>query len=80
MAIVFFRRVCSSTVMKQFGTKKLGWFWLKMLSAMAQHANWIGDAVRGEVRPEPGRVNVELANLIDAILRFQTEPLTQLEI
>jgi len=77
-AIVFFRRMASSSLKKQFGTKKVSWF--KMVSAIAQHLRWIGDVFRGEIKPEPGRVNVELASLVDAILRFQKEPLTQLEL
>lgn len=77
-AIVFFRRMFSSTLKRQFGTKKVGL--LKMARAIAQHLTWIGDIFRGEIRPEPGRVNVELASLVDEILRFQKEPLTQLEV
>jgi hypothetical protein len=77
-AIVFLRRMFSSTLKKQFGTKKVNWF--KMATAIAQHLRWVGNMFRGEIKPEPGRVNVELANLIDAICRFQKEPLTQLEL
>lgn len=77
-AIVFFRRIFSSTLKKQFGTKKVSWF--KMASAIAQHLRWIGDLFRGEIKPEPGRVNVGFASLIDAICRFQKEPLTQVEL
>lgn len=77
-AIVFFRRIFSGTLKKQFGTKKVGWF--KMTRAIAQHLGWIGDIFRGEIRPEPGRVNVELASIVDAILGFQKEPLTQVEL
>jgi hypothetical protein len=77
-AIVFLRRMFSSTWKKQFGTKKVGLF--KMTSAIGQHFKWIGDLARGHVKPEPGRVNVELAGLVDTILRFQKEPLTQIEL
>jgi hypothetical protein len=77
-AIVFIQRMFSSTLKKQFGTKKVGLF--KMYRAISQHLRWIGDLFRGEIRPEPGRVNVELASLTDEILRFQKEPLTQIEL
>jgi hypothetical protein len=77
-AIVFLRRMFSSTLKRQFGTKKVTWF--KVGKAIAQNLRWIGDIFRGEIRPEPGRVNVELAGLVDTICRFQKEPLTQLEL
>jgi hypothetical protein len=76
--IVFFQKMVSRAFKKQFGTKEFSWF--KMTTAVARHIKWIGDSFRGEVKPEPGRVNLELAGLVDAILRFQREPLTQLEL
>ena len=78
LAIVLFRKAFSASLKKQFGTKMFSW--LKMVSAIAQQLRWIGDLFRGEMKPEPGRVNVELAGLVDAICRFQKEPLTQVEL
>jgi hypothetical protein len=36
--------------------------------------------LRGNITEPPGRVNVELANLANAILEHQKEPLTQVEL
>jgi hypothetical protein len=47
LAIVFLRKIFSSSLKKQFGTKKVSWF--KMASAIAQHLRWFGDIFRGQV-------------------------------
>jgi hypothetical protein len=63
---------------KQLGTKKPTLF--KMFTAVAQNLEWLGTALRGKLKEPPGRVNVELAGLADAILQHQKQPLTQVEL
>jgi hypothetical protein len=77
--IVLLRRLFSGGLRKQLGTKKkLRRF--ELLWAIAQNMEWVTNMLRGNVKEPPGRVNVELANLTDAILEHQKEPLTQVEL
>jgi len=65
---------------RQLGTKKPSLF--KMFTALAQNLEWFGTALRGKgnLKPPPGRVPVELAGLVDAILKRQKEPLNPKEL
>jgi len=78
--ITLLRRLFSGAFKKQLGTKQLTLF--KIFAAVAQNLEWVGTLLRGKgnLREPPGRVNVELANLVDAILKHQKEPLTQVEL
>jgi len=76
--IVLLKRLSSGGLTKQLGTKapsrsQLWW-------AIAQNLDWAAEMLRGNVTPPPGRLNVELANLADAILEHQKAPLTQVEL
>ncbi|SRR5713226_6932683 len=77
-AIVLLRRLFSGGLKKQLGTKRPNF--LQRLTAIAQNLEWMGSALRGNLKEPPGRVNVELAGLADAILEHQKEPLTQVEL
>jgi len=70
----------SGGLKRQLGTNKPGLF--KMFTALAQNLEWFGSALRGKgnLKAPPGRVPVELAGLVDAILKHQKEPLTQVEL
>lgn len=76
--IVLLRRLFSGGLKKQLGTKRPNF--LQRLTAIAQNLEWMGDALRGDLKEPPGRVNVELAGLADEILEHQREPLTQVEL
>jgi len=52
----------------------------EFLLAIAQNLEWAAGALRGNVAEPPGRVNIELASLVDTILEHQKEPLTQIEL
>lgn len=72
------RRTFSGVLKKQLGTKpakRFEYFW-----AIARLLDWTAEVFRGNVTDLPGRVNIELASLTDAILEHQKEPLTQLEL
>ena len=70
----------SEGLKRQLGTKKPSLF--KMFTALAQNLKWFGTVLRGKgnLKAPPGRVPVELAGLVDAILKHQKEPLTQVEL
>jgi hypothetical protein len=70
--------VFSGGLKKQLGTKKPSLF--KVITAIARNLEWLGSALRGDLKESPGRVNVGLAGLVDAILEHQKEPLTQVEL
>src|SRR5450631_3804092 len=78
--ITLLRRLFSGGFKKQLGTKKPTLF--KMFTALAQSLEWLGTALRGKgtLKDAPGRVPVELAGLVDAILTHQKEPLTPKEL
>lgn len=76
--IILLRTFFSGGLKRQLGTKKPGLF--KMFTALAQNLEWFGAALRGNLKAPPGRVNVELSGLVDAILKYQEEPLTQVEL
>jgi DNA polymerase elongation subunit (family B) len=78
--ITLLRRLFSGAFKKQLGTKQLTLF--KMFTAVAQNLEWVGTLLRGKgnLREPPGRVNVELANVVNMILKHQKESLSQLEI
>ena len=76
--IILLRRVFSGGLKKQLGTKKPSLF--KVITAIARNLEWLGSALRGDLKESPGRVNVGLAGLVDAILEHQKEPLTQVEL
>ena len=76
--IILLKRIFSGGLKKQLGTKKRTLF--KVVTAIAQNLEWLGAALRGDMKEPPGRVNVELAGLVDAILEHQKEPLTQVEL
>ena len=78
--ITLLRRLFSGAFKKQLGTKKPTLF--KMFTALAQNLEWLGTVLRGKgkLKDPPGRVPVELAGLVDAILKHQKQPLTQIEI
>ena len=76
--IILLRNFFSGGLKRQLGTKKSSLF--KVFTALAQNLEWFGAALRGDLKAPPGRLNVELANLADAILKHQKEPLTQLEL
>jgi len=50
------------------------------LAALAQNLEWIAGGLRGDLGKPPGRLNVELASLTNAILAYQKKPLTQVEL
>lgn len=77
-AIILLRTFFSGGLKRQLGTKKRSLF--KMYTALAQNLEWFGAVLRGDLKAPPGRVNVELASLVDAILKHQKEPLTQVEL
>jgi hypothetical protein len=77
-AVVLLRRLFSGGLTKQFGTKTPRPF--QLLWAVAQNLEWMAEMLRGNVKEPPGRFNVELANLVNAILDHQKEPLTQVEL
>jgi len=77
-AIVWLRQMLSDGLKKQLGTKTPER--TEFLHAIAQNLEWLGGALRGNMSEPPGRVNVELASLVDAILKHQKEPLTQMEL
>ncbi|HTA25962.1 MAG TPA: hypothetical protein VK763_20695 [Terriglobales bacterium] len=52
----------------------------KAFVAVAQNLEWAAGMLRGNFEEAPGRVNVELAGLADAIMERQTQPLTQVEL
>jgi hypothetical protein len=76
--IVWLRQMFSGGLKKQLGTKIPER--TEFLLAIAQNLEWLGGVIRGNLTEPPGRVNVELANLVDAILKHQIEPLTQVEL
>ncbi len=77
-AIVLLRGMFSGGLKKQLGTKIPNR--AQLFSAIAQNLEWIAARMRGEGKEPPGRVNVELAKMADAILGHQKEPLTQVEL
>jgi hypothetical protein len=63
---------------KQFADqtpKQFELFW-----AIAKQLDWAAEMLRGNVTEAPGRHNVELANLVNAILEHQKSELTQIEL
>lgn len=76
--IVSLRRMFSGGLKKQLGTRTPNR--AQLLGAIAQNLEWIAGRLRGEAKEPPGRVNVELAELADAIVEHQKEPLTQVEL
>jgi hypothetical protein len=76
--IVLLRRMFSGGLKKQLGTKIPNR--AQFFGAIAQNLEFIAARMRGEDKEPPGRVNVELADLADAILGQQKEPLTQVEL
>jgi len=78
LGIVMVRQLFGRLLKMQLGTKKLSLFGL--FGFIAQNLEWLAGVLRGKVKKPPGRENVELAALIDAILEHQKEPLTQLEL
>jgi hypothetical protein len=76
--IILLKRIFSGGLKKQLGTKKPTLF--KVITAIAQKLEWVGAALRGDLKEPPGRVNVERAGLVDAILEHQKERLTQVEL
>ena len=77
-AIVLVRHIFSGGLKRQLGTKRPNLF--KMSTACAQNLEWFGATLRGNLKPPPGRVPVDLANLVEEMLKHQKEPLTQLEL
>ncbi len=77
-AIVLFRHVFGRFLKLQVGQKKLTPF--SLLGFIAQHLEWLGGVLRGKIRKPPRRGNAELGALIEAILKHQKEPLSQLEL
>ena len=76
--IVLLRRLFSGGLIRQLGTRipsRFQFWW-----AIAQNLDWAAEMLRGNVTKPPGRFNVETANLADAILEHQKEPLTQIEL
>lgn len=76
--IVLFRHLFGRLLKMQLGTQKLNLFGL--FGFIAQNLEWLAGLLRGKIKKPPGRENVELAALIDAILEHQKEPLTQIEL
>ena len=76
--IILLRTFFSGGLKRQLGTKKPGLF--KMFTALAQNLEWFGSGSPRRLKVLPGRVNVELAGLVDAIMKYQKEPLTQVEL
>ena len=77
--IVLLRKVFSEGLKKQLGIKTPDL--MQIFVAIAQNFEWAADLFRGNAVTEPpGRVNVGLADLADAILEHQKEPLTQVEL
>jgi hypothetical protein len=77
-AIVLFRRLFRPLLdrqLRQIMRNPFGLFGL-----IAQNLEWLASGLRGKMRNPPGRENTELAALIDAILKHQKEPLTQVEL
>jgi len=72
------RRLFSGVMKKQFGTKVPER--KELLAALAQNLEWIAGGLRGDLGKPPGRLNVELASLANAILAYQKKPLTQAEL
>lgn len=74
------RRLFSGAFKKQIGTRKPTLF--KVVTALAQNLEWLGNALRGKgnLKDPPGRVPVELAGLVDEILKHQKDPLTPMEV
>ena len=77
-AIVFIRRMFSGGLKKQLGAKTPNRY--QFLRAMAQNLEWIGSALRGDLKEPPGRVNVARAGLVNKLLEHQKEQLTQGEL
>jgi hypothetical protein len=76
--IVLLRQLFSGGLKRQLGTTTPSRF--KLLWALGQNLKWVAEILRGNFIEPPGRVNVELANLADAILEHQKEPMTQVEL
>jgi hypothetical protein len=76
--IIQLRQMFSGALRKQLGTKTPNRE--ELLAAVAQDLDWVADMLRGSIRKPPGKLNVELAWLADAILEHQKEPLTQVEL
>jgi hypothetical protein len=76
--ILLLRRLFSGVMKKQFGTKVPER--KELLAALAQNLKWIADGLRGDLGKPPGRLNIELASLTNAILAYQKKPLTQVEL
>jgi hypothetical protein len=77
-AIVFLRKMFSGGLKRQLGTKTPNRF--QFVTAIAQNLRWLGGALRGNLKPPPGRVDVARAEFIDSILEHQKDPLTQMEL
>ena len=78
-AVIFLQQMFSSVLKKQLlGMNEADLS--EFLVVVAQILEWLGGLLRGNITEPPGRVNVELAELADAILAHQTEPLTQVEL
>jgi hypothetical protein len=77
-AIVLFRRLFGPLLKRQLRQIMRNPFGL--FGLIAQNLEWLASGLRGKIRNSPGRENTELAALIDAVLKHQKEPLTQLEL
>lgn len=76
--VVLLRHLFAGSLKKQLGTKPRSpsqFFW-----AIARNLKWVAGILRGSFTEPPGRVNVELASLADAIMEHRKEPLTQIEL
>ncbi len=76
--MVWLRQMFSGGLKKQLGTKTPRLF--ELFWAVAQNLEWAAKMFRGNVTETPGRFNVGLAGLVDAILEHQKEPLTQMDL
>jgi hypothetical protein len=77
-AIVWLPQMFSGGLKKQLGTKVPTRY--EFLGAIAQDLAWAAEMLRGNISASPGRFNVERADLVNAILEHQKEPLTQTEL
>jgi hypothetical protein len=76
--ILLLRRLFSGVMKKQFGTKVPQR--KELLAALAQNLEWIAGGLRGDLGKPPGRLNVELASLANAILAYQKQTPTQVKL
>ncbi len=77
-AIVWLPQIFAGGLKKQLGTKTPTM--PELFVAIAQNLEWAADMLRGNVSEPPGRFNVKPADLVNEILKYQKEPLTQTEL